>query len=65
MPVVETIAKIRRPHLAEGRSVEATSRDLGVSRKVVREVLRSGATGFRCARTRQPPPEPGPWQAEL
>ncbi|MGA1685498.1 MAG: IS21 family transposase [Gemmobacter sp.] len=65
MLVVETIAKIRRLHLGEGRSIKAISRDLGLSRKVVRKVLRSGATEFRYERTRQPLPKLGPWQAEL
>jgi transposase len=65
MLVVETIAKIRRLHLVEGRPIKTICRDLGLSRKVVRKVLRSGATEFRYARTRQPLPKLGPWQAEL
>jgi transposase len=65
MLVAETIAKIRRLHLVEGRSIKAICRDLGLSRKVVRKVLRSGATEFRYERTRQPLPKLGPWQAEL
>ncbi len=65
MLVVETIAKIRRLHLVEGRSIKSICRDLGLSRKVVRKVLRSGATEFRYERTRQPLPKLGPWQAEL
>jgi hypothetical protein len=65
MLVVETIAKIRRLHLVEGRSIKAICRDLGLSRKVVRKVLRSGATEFRYARRQQPLPKLGPWQAEL
>jgi transposase len=65
MLVVETIAKIRRLHLVEGRPIKAICRDLGLSRKVVRKVVRSGATEFRYERTRQPLPKLGPWQAEL
>jgi len=65
MLVVETIAKIRRLHLVEGRSIKAICRDLGLSRKVVRKVLRSGVTEFRYARRQQPLPKLGPWQAEL
>jgi transposase len=65
MLVVETIAKIRRLHLVEGRPIKTICRDLGLSRKVVRKVLRSGATEFRYPRTRQPLPKLGPWQAEL
>jgi transposase len=65
MLVVETIAKVRRLHLVEGRPIKAICRDLGLSRKVVRKVLRSGATEFRYERRRQPLPKLGPWQAEL
>ena len=65
MLIVETIAKIRRLHLVEGRPIKAICRDLGLSRKVVRKVLRSGATEFRYERTQQPLPRLGPWQAEL
>ena len=65
MLVVETVAKIRRLHLAEGRSIKAICRELGLSRKVVRKVLRSGATELRYERTRPPLPKLGAWQAEL
>jgi transposase len=65
MLVVETIAKIRRMHLGQGMPIKAICRELGLSRKVVRKVLRSGATEFRYARTQQPLPKLGPWQAEL
>ena len=65
MLVVETVAKIRRLHLVQGRSIKAICRELGISRKVVRKVLRSGETEFRYTRTRQPQPKLGPWQAEL
>jgi len=36
-----------------------------VSRKVVRKVIRSGATEFRYERGRQPLPKIGPWRAEI
>ncbi|MCB4825600.1 IS21 family transposase, partial [Roseicella aerolata] len=65
MLVVETVAKIRRLHLSEGRSIKAICRELGLSRKVVRKVLRSGATEFRYERTRQPLPKLGAWHGEL
>jgi transposase len=65
MLVVETIAKIRRLHFARGMAIKAICRELGLSRKVVRKVLRSGATEFRYERTQQPLPKLGPWQAEL
>lgn len=50
MLVVETIGKIRRLHEVESMPVKAICRRLGVSRKVVRKVLRSGATEFRYER---------------
>ncbi len=50
MLVVETIAKIRRAFFREGKPIKAICRDLGVSRKVVRKVIRSGATEFRYER---------------
>ena len=39
MLVVETVARIRRLHLVQGKSIKAICRELGVSRKVVRKVL--------------------------
>lgn len=42
MLVVETIAKIRRLHFAQGLAIKAICRELGLSRKVVLKVLRSG-----------------------
>src|SRR4051794_31630343 len=65
MLVVETIAKIRRLHLVQGKGIKTICRELGVSRKVVRKVLRTGETEFRYRRTRQPLPKLGRWQAEL
>jgi hypothetical protein len=65
MLVVETVAKIRRLHLVQGLAIKAICRELGLSRKVVRKVLRSGATEFRYERTRQPMPKLGAWQGEL
>ena len=65
MLVVETIAKIRRLHFVQGQTIKSICRDLGLSRKVVRKVLRSGATEFRYERTQQPLPKLGAWQSEL
>jgi transposase len=65
MLVVETVAKVRRLHFVQGLAIKAICRELGLSRKVVRKVLRSGATEFRYERTRQPMPKLGAWQAEL
>ena len=41
MLVVETILKIRRLSRVQGKTIKAICRELGVSRKVVRKVLRS------------------------
>jgi hypothetical protein len=47
MLVMETIAKIRRAFFIQGKSIKAICRELRVSRKVVRKVIRSGTTEFR------------------
>ena len=60
MLVVETIAKIRRAHFVQGKAIKAISRELKVSRKVVRKVIRSGETGFVYERRVQPQPKLGP-----
>jgi len=65
MLVLETIAKIRRAYFVQGKPIKAISRDLRVSRKVIRKVLRTGATQFEYERSVQPRPKIGPWQAEL
>ncbi len=48
-------------YLVDGKSIKAICRELGVSRKVVRKVLRSGATEFHYERCEQPMPRLGPW----
>ena len=50
MLIVETIAKIRRAFFVQGKSIKAICRELRVSRKVVRKVVRSEATEFRYER---------------
>ena len=65
MLVVETIAKIRRAFFLQGKAIKAICRDLGVSRKVVRKVIRSGSTEFRYEREHQPFPKIGPWRDTL
>ena len=59
MLVVETIAKIRRAFFVQGKSIKAICRELRVSRKVVRKVIRSEATEFRYEREAQPLPKIG------
>jgi hypothetical protein len=46
MLVVETIAKIRRAYFVQKKPIKAICRELGLSRKVVRKLLRSDATEF-------------------
>lgn len=65
MLVVETIAKIRRGYFVQGKAIKAISRELKVSRKVVRKVIRSGETAFVYERRVQPQPKLGPWREEL
>ena len=65
MLVVETIAKIRRAYFVQGKPIKEICRELRVSRKVVRKVVRSGATEFRYERESQPLPRIGPWRERL
>src|SRR6476646_2319251 len=65
MLVVETIAKIRRAYFVHGQPIKAICQDLGVSRKVVRKVIRSEATEFRYEREAQPLAKIGPWGDKL
>src|ERR1022692_638232 len=65
MLIVETIAKIRRAFFVQGKSIKAICRELRVSRKVVRKVIRSEATEFRYEREAQPLPKIGPWTDQL
>src|SRR5258707_5007565 len=65
MLIVETIAKIRRAFFGQGRSIKAICRELRVSRKVVRKVIRSKASEFRYEREAQPLPKIGPWRDKL
>ena len=65
MLVLETVAKIRRAYFVQKKSIKAICRELKVSRKVVRKVLRSDATEFHYERAEQPLPRIGPWQDTL
>jgi len=62
MLVLETVAKIRRAYFVQGKTIKAICRELRVSRKVVRKVLRMEATEFHYERDEQPLPRIGPWQ---
>src|SRR5712692_11676014 len=65
MLIVETIAKIRRAFFGQGKPIKAICRELRVSRKVVRKVIRSEGTEFRYEREAQPLPKIGPWRDKL
>src|SRR6202158_3977462 len=65
MLILETIAKIRRAFFVQGKSIKLICRELRVSRKVVRKVIRSEATEFRYEREAQPLPKIGPWTDQL
>ena len=54
MLIVETIAKIRLAYFSRKMTIKAICRDLRVSRKVVRKVIRSQATEFHYGRDVQP-----------
>ena len=65
MLVVETVARIRRAYFVQGKTIKAICRELRISRKVVRKVLRSEATEFRYERGAQSLPRIGPFQEAL
>src|SRR5512144_101175 len=65
MLVVETIAKIRRAFFVQEKPIKVICRELRVSRKVVRKVIRSEVTAFRYERRTQPLPKIGPWREQL
>ena len=65
MLIVETMAKIRRAYFSDCKSIKAICRELRLSRKVVRKVIRSGETSFSYERTVQPRPKLGQWTAVL
>jgi transposase len=65
MLVVETIARIRREHFVQGKSIKEIARDLRLSRNTVRKVLRSDETSFAYERQVQPRSKLGRWKEEL
>jgi hypothetical protein len=54
-----------RAYFSQGKAIKEICRDLHVSRKVVRKVIRSNATEFHYERTQQPLPGIGPWRGQL
>jgi transposase len=65
MLIVETISRIRRAYFVQKKPIKVICRELRVSRKVVRKVIRTEATEFRYERTAQPLPKLGPWVGAL
>jgi transposase len=65
MLVVETVGRIRREHLVQGKSIKEIARDLRISRNTVRKILRSGETSFAYEREVQPQPKLGRWKSDL
>ena len=65
MLIVETIAKIRRYHFVEGKSIKQISRDLRLSRNTVRKVIRSNVTKHEYERQEQPRPQLGSYLEHL
>jgi transposase len=57
MLVVETTAKIRRAYFVQGKSIKAIVRELRVSWRTVRKVIRSEQTEFSDERSSQPQPK--------
>jgi transposase len=65
MLAVETIAKIRRAFFVQKKPIKEICRELRVSRKAVRKIVRSDATEFHYERLTQPLPKIGPWRDRL
>ena len=65
MLVVETIARIRRAHFVQGKTIKAMSREFGIARNTIRRILRSGETSFAYQRDVQPRPKLGLWTEEF
>ena len=53
------------PYFSLGKPIKEICRELHLSSKVVRKVIRSNATEFHYERSRQPPPRIGPWRQRL
>jgi transposase len=65
MLVVDTIARIRRAHFVDGKSIKQITREFDLARNTVRRVLRSGETAFSYERAVQPRPKLGAWTEML
>jgi transposase len=65
MFTVDKVALIRRAYFGDGKAIKAIVRELAVSRKVVRKVVRTGATEFAYTRQVQPRPQLGAFAGRL
>jgi len=65
MFTVDKVALIRRAYFGDGKTIKEIVRELAVSRKVVRKVVRSGATVFAHTRQMQPRPQLGAFAERL
>jgi DNA-binding transcriptional regulator LsrR (DeoR family) len=65
MLVVDMIARIRRAHFVNGKSIKQIAREFNLARNTVRRVLRSGETAFSYERAVQPRPKLGAWTETL
>lgn len=65
MFTVDKVALIRRAYFSDGKKIREIVRELAVSRKVVRKVVRSGATEFAYTRQVQPRPQLGAFAERL
>lgn len=65
MICVETIAKVRRLHFVEKKSIKGIGRSLKLSRETVRKIIRSDETEFKYDRKSQPYPKLEPWRERL
>lgn len=63
--MVKTIAQICRACFVQGKSIKAIVRELQVSRRTVRKIVRSEETEFSYERSSQPQPKIGPWRDQL
>ena len=62
---METIGRIRREHLVQGKSIKEIARTLRISRNTIRKVLRAEGTAFSYERETQPRPRLGRFKLEL